>query len=60
LLNEYPGLGLDARVLYKLGESYGALRRIDEADRIYRTLVAHYADTEFAIRAREQLATNLP
>jgi outer membrane protein assembly factor BamD len=60
LLNEYPGLGLDARVLYKLGESYEALRRIDEADRIYRTLVPHYADTEFAIRAREQLATNLP
>ncbi len=60
LLNEYPGLGLDARVLYKLGESYGALRRVDEADRIYRTLVTHYADTAFAIRAREQLATNLP
>jgi outer membrane protein assembly factor BamD len=60
LLNEYPGLGLDARVLFKLGESYGELRRTDEADRIYRTLTAHYADTEYAVRARARLATNLP
>lgn len=60
LLDEYPGLGLDARVLYKLGRSYAELRRIDEADRIYRTIVAHYADTDYAIRARQELATNLP
>ncbi len=60
LLNEYPGLGFDARVLFKLGECYAELQRTDEADRIFRTLVAHYADSEFATRAREQLATNLP
>jgi len=60
LLNEYPGLGLDARVLFKLGRSYAALRRTDEADRIYRTLVAHYGDTEYAWRARQRLAANLP
>ncbi len=60
LLNEYPGLGLDARVLYRLGECYAALQRQDEADRIFRTLVAQYANSEFAHRARQQLATNLP
>jgi len=60
LLNEYPGLGLDARVLYKLGRCYAELRRVDEADRIYRTIVAHYADTEYATRARSHLAVNLP
>lgn len=60
LLNEYPGLGLDARVLFKLGRSYAELRRTDEADRIFRTLVAHYGDTEYAWRARKRLARNLP
>lgn len=60
LLNEYPGLGFDARVLFKLGRCYAELRRQDEADRIYRTIVAHYADTEYAIRARSRLAVNLP
>jgi outer membrane protein assembly factor BamD len=60
LLNEYPGLGFDPRVLFKLGECYAALRRVDEADRIFRTLVTHYADSEFATRARRELATNLP
>jgi outer membrane protein assembly factor BamD len=60
LLNEYPGLGFDPRVLFKLGESYAKLQRTDEADRIFRTLLAHYADSEFAARARRQLATNLP
>jgi outer membrane protein assembly factor BamD len=60
LLNEYPGLGFDPRVLFKLGECYSELQRTDEADRIFRTLVAHYADSEFAMRARRQLANNLP
>ena len=60
LLDAYPGLGLDAPVLYRLGECYVRLRRQDEADRIFRTLVAHYGDTEYAWLARERLATNLP
>jgi outer membrane protein assembly factor BamD len=60
LLNEYPGLGFDPRVLFKLGECYAALQRTDEADRIFRTLVAQYADSEYATRARRQLASNLP
>ena len=59
LLNEYPGLGFDPRVLYKLGECYAGLQRTDEADRIFRTLVAQYADSEFATRARRKLAMNL-
>jgi outer membrane protein assembly factor BamD len=60
LLNDHPGLGFDPRVLFKLGECYSELQRTDEADRIFRTLIAHYADSEFAMRARRQLATNLP
>ena len=60
LLNEYPGLGLDARVLYRLGQCYAELQRQDEAERIFRTLVAQYAGSEFASLARQELATNLP
>ncbi|MEM7413636.1 MAG: outer membrane protein assembly factor BamD [Myxococcota bacterium] len=60
LLNEYPGLGLDPRVLYKLGACYAELRRVDEADRIFRTVVTHYGESEYAFLARERLATNLP
>ena len=59
ILNDSPGFGLDARVLYKLAECYEALRRSDEADRIYRTLVAHYRDSPWAFRARERTASNL-
>lgn len=59
LLNDHPGLGLDARVLYKLGDCYAALRREDEADRIFRTLVVHYQDSRFAYEAKQRLASNL-
>lgn len=60
LLDANPGLGLDARVLFKLGECYDALHRVDEADRIFRTLVTHYASSPEAYRARERLTSNLP
>jgi outer membrane protein assembly factor BamD len=60
LLDANPGLGLDARVLFKLGECYEALDRLDEADRIYRTLVTHYATSPEAYRARQRMASNLP
>jgi outer membrane protein assembly factor BamD len=59
ILNDHPGLGLDARVLFKLGECYESLRRQDEADRIYRTLIAHYRDSAFAFQAQRRLAANL-
>jgi outer membrane protein assembly factor BamD len=60
LLDAHPGLGIDARVLFKLGESYEALERLDEADRIYRTLVTHYETSPWAYRARQRLASDLP
>jgi outer membrane protein assembly factor BamD len=56
LLNEYPGLGLDSRVLFKLGRCYEALNRLDEADRIYRTIVAHYGESHYAYRAKKRIA----
>lgn len=59
LLNDHPGLGLDARVLYKLGDCYAELRRTDEADRIFRTLVVHYRESRYAFEAKQRLASNL-
>ena len=59
LLNEFPGLGLDARVLFKLADCYEALSRLDEADRIYRTIVAHYPESPYAFRADRRVASNL-
>lgn len=60
LLDDYPGLGLDPPVLFRLGECYAALRRTDEADRIFRTLVTHYAETKYAYQARKRLVSDLP
>jgi len=59
LLNEYPGFGLDARVLYKLGGCYESLNRVDEADRIFRTIVAHYGESRWAFESRKRIASNL-
>ena len=59
LLNEYPGLGLDDRVLFKLGRSYESLNRLDEADRIYQTIVAHYGGSRYAYKAKRRIADNL-
>jgi outer membrane protein assembly factor BamD len=58
LLNDYPGLGLDARVLYKLGLCYADMNRVDEADRIFRAISTHYRDSRYAFKARKKLAAN--
>lgn len=60
LLDAHPGLGIDARVLFKLGQSYEALDRLDEADRIYRTLVTHYETSPWAYRAQQRLVSDVP
>jgi len=59
LLNEYPGLGLDDRILFKLGHSYESLNRLDEADRIYQTIVAHYSGSRYAYKAKRRIADGL-
>jgi len=59
ILNDFPGLGLEDRVLYKLGRCYEALNRMDEADRIYRTIVAHYGESRYSYRAKKRIAAQL-
>jgi outer membrane protein assembly factor BamD len=56
LLNEYPGLGLDAEALYNLAVCYAAMRRIEEADRIFQSIVQNYRDSEYADAAADRIA----
>jgi outer membrane assembly lipoprotein YfiO len=56
VLDEYPGLGLDARALFRLGFCLENLRRDDEALRLYHVVVENYADSPAARRARTRIA----
>jgi len=55
LLNEYPGLGFDAATLYKLGVSYWAMNRKDEAEKIFQSIVQNYEGDEYAAKAEERI-----
>jgi len=56
LLNEYPGLGLDAQALYNLAVCYSAMRRTDEADRIFQSIVQNYRNSEYAEEAATMIS----
>jgi len=56
VLDEYPGLGLDARALYRLGVCLENMKREDEALRLYHVVVENYADSPSARRARDRTA----
>jgi len=56
LLNEYPGLGLDAEALYKLAVCYEEMNRRDEAEDIYQAIVQNYRDTSEAEDAADRIA----
>ena len=56
VLDEYPGLGLDARALYRLGLCLENMKRDDEALRLYHVVVENYADTPSARSARARIA----
>ena len=56
LLNEYPGLGLDPKILYKLGMCYRKMNREDEAASIFQSIVRYYDDSSVAEDAEDQMA----
>lgn len=56
VLDEYPGLGLDARALYRLGLCLEQMKREDEALRLYHVVVENYAGTSSARSARARIA----
>ena len=53
LLNEYPGLGLDAEALYKLGVCYTEMHLEDEAQRIFQVILENYEGTDVAANAAD-------
>jgi outer membrane protein assembly factor BamD len=53
LLDQYPGLGLDARALYKLGVCYQRMNRSDEAQKIFQVILDNYKGTDVAEAARD-------
>ncbi len=55
VLNEYPGLGLDADALYRLGTCYQALHRQDEAAYIFEVVLRNYSESELADIAAETI-----
>jgi len=56
VLDEFPGLGLDARALYRLGLCLEEMRREDEALRLYHVVVENYGDTPSARDAEARIA----
>lgn len=56
VLDEYPGLGLDARALYRLGLCLENMRLQDEAMRLYHVVVENYSDSPSAEKARVRIA----
>ena len=53
LLNEFPGLGLDAEALYKLGVCYTRMNRGDEAQKIFQVILENYRGTDVADAAAD-------
>lgn len=58
VLNVYPGLGLDAEGLYKLGICYENMMRKDEARRLFHVVVANYPKSDTAKLASERIAAS--
>ena len=58
VLNVYPGLGLDAEGLYKLGVCYENMMRKDEAQRLFHVVVASYPNSDIAALASERIASS--
>jgi outer membrane protein assembly factor BamD len=56
LLDVYPGLGLDAEALFKLGVAYQNMKRTDEALRLFHVVLENYRDTDLAMAAAEYIA----
>lgn len=57
VLDEYPGLDLDAEALFKLGLCYEKMRRRDEALRLFHVVLENYANTDIAMLARERISS---
>ena len=55
VLDQYPGLGLDAEALYKLGLCYTHMNRDDEARHIFEVILENYEDSDIARAAQDEI-----
>lgn len=55
VLNEFPGLGLDAEALYKLGVCYTEMNLEDEAHKIFEVILQNYRGTDVAAAAADRI-----
>jgi outer membrane protein assembly factor BamD len=53
VLNDYPGLGVDAEALYKLGVCYTKMQLDDEATRVFQVILENYEGSDVARAARD-------
>jgi outer membrane protein assembly factor BamD len=53
VLDEYPGLGLDAQALYKLGLCYNAMNRDEDAKHLFEVILRNYQGTDVAEAAAD-------
>ncbi len=57
VLDDYPGLGLDAEVLYQLGVCYLRTDKEEKARRAFQAIIENYADSEAAPAAANLIVT---
>jgi outer membrane protein assembly factor BamD len=55
VIDEYPGLGLDADALYKLGIAYSRMNRDDDARELFEVILQNYPASNVAAAARDQI-----
>jgi outer membrane protein assembly factor BamD len=55
VIDEFPGLGLDADALYKLGLAYSRMNRDDDARELFEVILENYPASNVAEAARDQI-----
>ncbi len=55
VIDQYPGLGLDAEALYKLGLAYSRMDRDDDAQQLFEVILENYPGSNVADSARDQI-----
>jgi outer membrane protein assembly factor BamD len=55
VIDEFPGLGLDAEALYKLGVCYTRMNREDDAQQLFEVILENYPGSQIAEAAEDQI-----
>lgn len=55
VIDEYPGIGLDAEALFKLGLAYSRMNRDDDAQKLFEVILQNYPGTNVAEAAQDQI-----